>query len=571
MMNKTLLLVEDVDLQRQEFATALRERGWIVDEAATGEQALNRLRLNQPYAAVVLDLILPGMHGFDVVDQAKAEGLTVPSVFVVSAYLNDAAWRRLVEHRIEGLLPKPLGPELFALIVDAFLRGNETALVNLPNASSGWLSLASESLQLYFVDYGGRRGYLYRKRTDSDIEGLKELAEVSRPESLNDKVQRRETALNDYFTKHAQCRSELETAEPLLVVARRWSSWYPSFFNVGGGAYAVIGAQAAPLPTPGAIIDPGFRSLSVLEQLGVPVGLLKTCVVTHNHPDHVGGFFEYVTSRHVLGESTSVFCGKSVKALMDTYRGDGLDLQELDQNSFDLIPPYKALDAERQMVAIPVATSHLDAGPDAGTCGLLIKSEVSNRPGAFGVRSAVFLLGDTEYDPRLRRETSPVFDRMREMFEVPKLRVVVFHIGCSQLKQRTGKHLYLTGLIDILRDLDHARRTRVEDDDAQPVLVLVSEWGLEHATGGQLRKAQRDADSSGLAEKFGPDNLVLETIRVIEELTRFERIKLLPADVGLIVGMESGHVYINGKHKTPPGDVIVDYDDQGLVYRRKTD
>ncbi|MDQ4102635.1 MAG: response regulator, partial [Actinomycetota bacterium] len=60
-MTVTLLLVEDDARVRQALSLALADEGYCVVEAATGEQALQRLAGGQPEPDVVLlDLMLPG-------------------------------------------------------------------------------------------------------------------------------------------------------------------------------------------------------------------------------------------------------------------------------------------------------------------------------------------------------------------------------------------------------------------------------------------------------------------------------------------------------------------------------
>jgi hypothetical protein len=421
-------------------------------------------------------------------------------------------------------------------------------------------------LQLFLLKRGNRRGYVYRHKGESDINVLRRLGYIASPQSLSDTVKQRESALKKYFQARAHYKFELEKEEPLLVVARRWNSWYPSFFDVSGGAYAIIGAKAASDPTPGSLIDPGFRSLGVLNKLGIPVGLLKTCIVTHNHPDHVGGVLEYIASRHVLGEKTSVFCSSSVFQLLDTYRGDHLDVHRVGDINFDILSPYNAIGAKRRIVATPIKTSHIDAGSAEGTFGIVIASEIHNNNGQFRLCATTMILGDTEYDGREYAPNASLFNRIREMLATKKLKVVVLHIGCSQFKEGTGKHLYLAGLIEVLKYLDYVRRNVVDDD--QPLLVLVSEWGLEHASAKQIRKVLPKKNYKELAKSFGRDNLIESTMRVIEKVCPSERLKIMPADVGLIVGMESGHIYIDGL-KTSPEDVDVDYTDKGIEYRRK--
>src|SRR5262245_33297086 len=66
---KHLLLVEDEAALREAVAEQLRDRGYAVEEAPSGEEAINRLA-DFAYDVIVTDLRLPGIDGGAVVDAA---------------------------------------------------------------------------------------------------------------------------------------------------------------------------------------------------------------------------------------------------------------------------------------------------------------------------------------------------------------------------------------------------------------------------------------------------------------------------------------------------------------------
>lgn len=68
-MNK-ILLVEDEPFLRSLMTTKLQKEGFDVVEAFDGEDALKKVKELKP-AIVLLDLILPGIDGFDVLTQIK--------------------------------------------------------------------------------------------------------------------------------------------------------------------------------------------------------------------------------------------------------------------------------------------------------------------------------------------------------------------------------------------------------------------------------------------------------------------------------------------------------------------
>ncbi|HET8819658.1 MAG TPA: response regulator, partial [Xanthomonadaceae bacterium] len=68
---KRLLIVEDDDRERMSIEELMRHDDISIDTAASGEQALERLRGDEPYDCVVLDLRLPDMTGFELLDRIQ--------------------------------------------------------------------------------------------------------------------------------------------------------------------------------------------------------------------------------------------------------------------------------------------------------------------------------------------------------------------------------------------------------------------------------------------------------------------------------------------------------------------
>jgi DNA-binding response OmpR family regulator len=66
-----VLLIEDDPAVREGLELALTRHGYRVGAAESGEQGLDRLRMDLP-DVVVLDLMLPGMDGFEVCRRMRA-------------------------------------------------------------------------------------------------------------------------------------------------------------------------------------------------------------------------------------------------------------------------------------------------------------------------------------------------------------------------------------------------------------------------------------------------------------------------------------------------------------------
>jgi DNA-binding response OmpR family regulator len=89
-----LLIVEDHPKLARTLASGLREEGYAVDLTFDGNEAARLIRDN-PYDAVVLDLMLPGMDGLAILRQMRAAGNPAPVLCLTA--------RDALEDRISGL------------------------------------------------------------------------------------------------------------------------------------------------------------------------------------------------------------------------------------------------------------------------------------------------------------------------------------------------------------------------------------------------------------------------------------------------------------------------------------
>ena len=70
-----LLLVEDEPRAAELLSKGLREQGYAVDVSASGRDALYRRSITD-YDAIVLDVMLPGVDGFECAAGSAAPGRT---------------------------------------------------------------------------------------------------------------------------------------------------------------------------------------------------------------------------------------------------------------------------------------------------------------------------------------------------------------------------------------------------------------------------------------------------------------------------------------------------------------
>ncbi len=119
-----LLVVEDDKKIASFLEKGLRESGFSVDVCHDGIDGLS-LALTEPYEAAVIDIMLPGLDGLDLIEKIRSKGITLP-VLILSA-------RQSVDDRIEGLqrggddyMVKPFSfNELLARIQALLRRGRK--------------------------------------------------------------------------------------------------------------------------------------------------------------------------------------------------------------------------------------------------------------------------------------------------------------------------------------------------------------------------------------------------------------------------------------------------------------
>ncbi|MFB9431637.1 response regulator [Streptoalloteichus tenebrarius] len=114
-----VLLVEDDESVRRALSLALGRHGHDIVEAASGEDGLAVLRAERP-DIVVLDLMLPGMDGFEVCRRIRAEG-DVP-VVMLTARGDDLDVVGGLEAGADDYVTKPVRPRVLDARIRAVLR-----------------------------------------------------------------------------------------------------------------------------------------------------------------------------------------------------------------------------------------------------------------------------------------------------------------------------------------------------------------------------------------------------------------------------------------------------------------
>jgi len=115
-----ILVIEDDAAIRDVLDRGLRAEGFDVDTCADGQTGLWRA-LDGAHAAIVLDLLLPELNGYQVCARLRAEGISTP-VLVLSAKAGDYDQIDLLDAGADDYLTKPASIALIAARLRALIR-----------------------------------------------------------------------------------------------------------------------------------------------------------------------------------------------------------------------------------------------------------------------------------------------------------------------------------------------------------------------------------------------------------------------------------------------------------------
>jgi DNA-binding response OmpR family regulator len=116
-MKKILIIEDDLNIAELE-RDYLRLNDYIVDIEPDGEKACQKA-LNGKYDAIIVDLMMPGRSGFDIIKEVRKK-LEIP-VIVVSACMEDIDKVRGLNCGADDYLTKPFSPTEFAARVKSHI------------------------------------------------------------------------------------------------------------------------------------------------------------------------------------------------------------------------------------------------------------------------------------------------------------------------------------------------------------------------------------------------------------------------------------------------------------------
>ncbi len=121
-----VLVADDDQAIRQLVCTIVKREGLEIDCVADGAEAIDKLRQHE-YAVVLVDLMMPRVDGFGVIDFMKSHPAAAkPVVLVITAYA-DQTFKEVDPNIVTGVIRKPFEIADLGNVVRLCVSGLEEA------------------------------------------------------------------------------------------------------------------------------------------------------------------------------------------------------------------------------------------------------------------------------------------------------------------------------------------------------------------------------------------------------------------------------------------------------------
>jgi adenylate cyclase len=218
-----LLVIDDNEDNRYTLSQRLKRQGYAnVTTAKDGIEGLDLLR-SRPFDLVLLDIMMPGLNGYQVLEQLKADDrLRHVPVIMISAVDELDSVIRCIELGAEDYLPKPFNPTLLRARVGACLEKKR-----LHDELAGWARTLEQRveekvaeverlgrLKRFFspqlaelIVAGGADDPLRTHRREVtvvflDLRGFTAFAETSEPEEVMGVLREYHAAMGELILQH---------------------------------------------------------------------------------------------------------------------------------------------------------------------------------------------------------------------------------------------------------------------------------------------------------------------------------------------------------------------------------
>ena len=139
-----ILVVEDEEAIRTGLIDVLVFHGYDADSAATGPDGLEKA-LTGKFDLILLDIMLPGMDGYEICDRIRTEDRKQP-IIMLTAKTSDEEIIQGLKLGADDYVPKPFSIQQLVLRIEAVLRRSQVGQEMARTLSIGGIEIDTDNL-----------------------------------------------------------------------------------------------------------------------------------------------------------------------------------------------------------------------------------------------------------------------------------------------------------------------------------------------------------------------------------------------------------------------------------------
>lgn len=150
-MSHQILVIEDEPTLARLLSYNLTQEGYdikVIDHGTEGLQAA----LHQPFDLIILDIMLPGMNGFEILSKLRQKGIKIPVIILTARNAEEEIVQGL-KYGADDYITKPFGVAELLARVSAVLRRTTSEDVFLEKTGSGEKVITAGDLYIYPEKY----------------------------------------------------------------------------------------------------------------------------------------------------------------------------------------------------------------------------------------------------------------------------------------------------------------------------------------------------------------------------------------------------------------------------------
>ncbi len=124
-----VLIADDEAHTRLSLSFILESAGYLVTNAPDGQEALDKIltlrRTSHPIDLLVLDIEMPGLTGWELLDELKEQKIFLPTI-IITGFNDSPTHGKFVEGRHVEFIVKPFNPQRLTASVSSLLENQKS-------------------------------------------------------------------------------------------------------------------------------------------------------------------------------------------------------------------------------------------------------------------------------------------------------------------------------------------------------------------------------------------------------------------------------------------------------------